>query len=151
MHYSDGIIPYKFDNNGVLKFFLGHPGGPSNSRKDCWMLLKGGRQGNETPLECAIREFQEESGTILDKEDIEKLWLVGTVSQRKDKKVTAYAFEVDDIDCTRCFSNLVDNEKFPEMDRYAWLTIDEVRKKTIRTNVWFYEEIIRKLGIVECE
>lgn len=147
MHHSAGIIPYKFDG-GEIKFFLGHPGGPMNKNKDYWALLKGTMENGEDVLETAIREFQEESGLRLDVERVkEHLWLVGTIKQRKDKIVTAYAMEVDDIDPKKCFSNMVEDEDYPEMDKYGWFTIDEVRDISLKSNVWFYEEILERLGI----
>ena len=147
MQHSAGIIPYKFED-GEIKFFLGHPGGPMNRNKDYWALLKGTMENGEDVLETAIREFQEESGLRLDTDKVkEHLWLVGTIKQRKDKIVTAYAMEVDDIDPKKCFSNMVPDEGFPEMDRYGWFTMDELRKVSLKSNIWFYEEILEKLGI----
>ena len=152
MHHSAGIIPYKFDKDGKIKFFLGHPGGPMNGNKNFWALLKGTIEKGEDELETAIREFQEESGLRLDADKAkEHLWLVGTVQQRKDKIVTAFAMEVDDIDTSKCFSNLVPETKIPEIDKYAWLTFDEVMKYTIKTNRWFYEQIMSRLGIDETD
>ncbi len=148
MHHSAGIIPYKFVDGEIL-FFLGHPGGPMNAKRNYWALLKGTMENGEDSLDTAIREFQEESGLKLDGSAKERLWLVGTVKQRSDKIVTAYAMEVDDIDCEKCHSNLVQGENFPEMDRYRWLTIEEVRGVVSKTNRWFYEEILSKLGIDE--
>lgn len=119
-----------------------------NRNKDYWALLKGTMENGEDVLETAIREFQEESGLRLDTDKVkEHLWLVGTIKQRKDKIVTAYAMEVDDIDPKKCFSNMVQDEGFPEMDRYGWFTMDELRKVSLKSNIWFYEEILEKLGI----
>lgn len=150
MAHSAGIIPYKFED-GEIKFFLGHPGGPANANRNFWALLKGGIENGEEPIDAAIREFQEESGIRLDENEVkERLFLVGTIKQREGKLVTAYAMEVDDIDTEKCFSNLVVGEDFPEMDRYAWMSLDEVMKVVSASNRWFYMEIMSKLGIDEC-
>ena len=147
--HSAGIIPYKFED-GEIKFFLGHPGGEVGTRKNYWALLKGTMEDGEDVMETALREFQEESGLRLDVEKAKQhLWLVGTINQRKDKIVTAFAMEVDDIDTSKCFSNMVTGENFPEVDRYAWFTIDEVRRLSLKSNIWFYEEIMERLGINE--
>lgn len=148
MQHSAGIIPYKFVNGEVM-FFLGHPGGPINAKRNYWALLKGTMENGENPLDTAIREFQEESGLELEDKTKENLWLVGTIKQRNDKIVTAYAVEVDYIDCDKCHSNLVKGENFPEMDRYRWFTMEQVRGVVSKTNLWFYEEILSKLGIDE--
>lgn len=151
MQHSAGIIPYKFED-GEVKFFLGHPGGPENRRKNYWALLKGTMEEGEDELETALREFQEESGLRLDVERAKKkLWLIGTIKQRKDKIVTAFALEVDDIDPSKCFSNLVPNENFPEMDKYEWFNLPQVREFSLKSNIWFYEEIMRRLGINETD
>ena len=121
-----------------------------NKNNDFWALLKGTMENGENPLDTAIREFQEESGITLNAEELkERLWLVGTIKQRKDKFVTAYAVEVNDIDPEKCHSNMVDGEDFPEVDNYAWMDVDLVRNCTLKSNLWFYEEILRKLGIDE--
>ena len=149
MQHSAGIIPYKFEDSEI-KFFLGHPGGPMNRNKDYWALLKGTMENGEDVLETAIREFQEESGLRLDTDRVkEHLWLVGTIKQRKDKIVTAYAMEVDDIDPDKCFSNMVPDEGFPEMDEYKWFTFDEIKEVVSKSNLWFYSEIIKRLEINE--
>lgn len=148
MHHSAGIIPYKFVE-GEIMFFLGHPGGPMNARKNYWALLKGTMENGEDSFDTAIREFQEESGLKLDGDACERMWLVGTIKQRNDKLVTAYALEVEDINEEECHSNLVDGESFPEMDRYRWFTMGEVRCVVSKTNLWFYEAILSKLGINE--
>ena len=148
MHHSAGIIPYKFVE-GEIMFFLGHPGGPMNARKNYWALLKGTMENGEDSFDTAIREFQEESGLKLDGDARERMWLVGTIKQRNDKLVTAYALEVEDINEEECHSNLVDGENFPEMDWYRWFTMREVRGVVSKTNLWFYEEILSKLGVDE--
>ena len=121
-----------------------------NRNKDYWALLKGTMENGEDVLETAIREFQEESGLRLDTDRVkEHLWLVGTIKQRKDKIVTAYAMEVDDIDPDKCFSNMVPDEGFPEMDEYKWFTFDEIKEVVSKSNLWFYSEIIKRLEINE--
>lgn len=148
MQYSAGIIPYKFVDGDVM-FFLGHPGGPMNAKRNYWALLKGSMENDENSLDTAIREFQEESGITLESGIKERLWLVGTIKQVNNKLVTAYAVEVEDIDCENCHSNLVQGENFPEMDKYRWFTIEQVRGVVSKTNLWLYEEILSKLGINE--
>lgn len=151
MTHSAGIIPYKFED-GKIRFFVGHPGGSNNRNKNYWALLKGTMENGEDTLDTALREFGEESGLKFDIDEWkERMWLVGTVKQRSDKIVTAYAIEVNDIDVTSCFSNLVYGETFPEIDKYAWLTIGDIRKCTSKSNVWFYEEIMANLGIDESD
>jgi predicted NUDIX family NTP pyrophosphohydrolase len=61
---SAGILLYR-TVHARLEFFLVHPGGPFWARKDegAWSIPKGLIAEGEAPLEAAIREFTEETGT----------------------------------------------------------------------------------------
>ena len=142
MKHSAGIIPFR-KRNGKYEFFVGHPGGPYWERKNYWALFKGGIQRNETEMEAAIREFREETGFPLPKETEEKLVKVMTVQQNPHKKVTAFAVEYGDINPEKCFSNMADGCVWPEIDRYEWKEYDELIKCTNRSNIPFYEEIVK--------
>lgn len=67
---SAGILMYreKKDKNGNIKYkyLIGHPGGPFFSKKDegYWSILKGIVEKNEKEVDCAIREFKEETGYL---------------------------------------------------------------------------------------
>ncbi len=60
---SAGILLYKFEN-GELKVFLVHPGGPFWAKKDAgaWSIPKGEFEDDEDKLLAAKREFFEETG-----------------------------------------------------------------------------------------
>ena len=141
MTYSAGIIPYRFNNNGDVEFFVGHPGGPFWHDKDYWALLKGRRNKDESAESCAIREFQEESGITLTDNEKSKIWYLGFVKQRKDKIVSAFALEKPDINPDVCYSNMADNCEWPEIDKYAWMELNEVVAKTHPTNIFFFQHI----------
>lgn len=139
MKKSAGIIPYKIDN-GEVKFFLGHPGGMN---RPYYALLKGEVQEGEPEIEAAIREFGEESGVDLSL-DMYRLEYLGEVQQNKNKRVAAYGVLVDDIDPTKCYSNLCEDGITPEIDKYAWLGYDEVMELSHRTHYEFYRKIMDK-------
>lgn len=63
MKKSAGILLYKYENEQLL-FFLVHPGGPYFKSKDAgwWTIPKGELMPGEAPLDCAVREFEEETG-----------------------------------------------------------------------------------------
>ena len=142
MVYSCGIIPFRRNNDGILEFFVGHPGGQSWEWKDYWAYLKGGVEGNETWQETSLREFKEESGLTLEDVKISDLIPLGTAQQNKKKIVVAFALYYPNIDIDKCFSNLVEDSNYPEIDRYAWMTFDELKEKTHPTHINFYEQII---------
>lgn len=141
MEYSAGIIPFRRNNNGDLEFFVGHPGGVGWQWKDYWAYLKGGVEGEETWEETAIREFKEESGLPLT--NIKKTDLVplGTARQNKRKIVIAFGLYYPNIEPNTCFSNMVDNGLNPEIDKYAWMTLEKLKKVTHPTHVHFYEQL----------
>lgn len=78
---------------GELYVLLVHPGGPYVARKDVghWSIPKGEPDNNETDLlECARREFSEETGHNVDAHNFISL---GSIRQKGGKVVHAWAFE----------------------------------------------------------
>ncbi len=131
---SAGILAYRIDKKG-LQFFLVHPGGPFFARKDAgaWTIPKGGANDSEDGLSTAIREFAEETGTLLSGDFIE----LGTVKQKAGKIVQAWAV-VADIDPDTIVSNYFEIEwppgsgkrkSYPEIDRAGWFYLEEARIK----------------------
>lgn len=142
MVYSAGIIPFRRNCNDEIEFFVGHPGGVGWQWKDYWAYLKGGVEGDETWEETALREFREESGLELNGITDRDLIPLGTSQQNKMKIVVAFALYYPDIDPDKCFSNMADNGLTPEIDRYAWMTLDELSEKTHPMHMNFYHQII---------
>lgn len=137
MAKSVGIIPYKVVD-GELLFFVGHPGG---CRNNYWALMKGGVENGEDDRETALREFKEESGVDLSnrKDELEYL---GQVRQNPKKCVGAFSLRVEDIDPSKCYSNLCPNGHTPEIDQYRWMAWDELKPVTHKTHIIFYEKIL---------
>lgn len=146
MEYSCGIIPFRRNSEGNIQFFVGHPGGFGWQWKDYWAFLKGGVEGDEDWGQTALREFREESGLKLEGIDKKDLIPLGTAKQNKHKIVVAYALYYPDIDIEQCFSNLADGENYPEIDKYAWLTFEELKERTHPTHINFYEQIIELIN-----
>ena len=57
--FNDHLLTYKRDIKDTIPF----PG--------CWDFAGGGREGDETPVECALRELEEEFALRLSPERIE--------------------------------------------------------------------------------
>ena len=74
-----------------LRFLIGHPGGPIFVNKDdgYWTIPKGQLDGDESALEAAKREFEEETGM---KPEAEEFIPLGSVTQKGGKIVHAWAF-----------------------------------------------------------
>lgn len=138
---SAGIMLYR-RSGGVLELLLVHPGGPFWARKDdgAWSIPKGEYEDADDPRAAALREFEEELGQPLPVPDHSALIELGTVRQPGGKTVTAWAAE-GDLDAGAIVSNTFELEwpprsgrlqQFPEVDRAAWLTVDEARVKILR-------------------
>lgn len=146
MSTSAGIIPYRVKDRHI-EFFVGHPGGPYWKNNPYYAFLKGGLEEGENSLQAAIREFEEESGISL---PIIPFISLGAVKQNSKKTVYAYGVEYD-IDPEKCFSNECEVEhpsnsgikiKIPEIDKYAWMTFEELKEITNKNHLHFYKEII---------
>jgi predicted NUDIX family NTP pyrophosphohydrolase len=131
---SAGILLYR-TNNHVLEVLLVHPGGPYFKNKDeaSWSIPKGEFLGDEESLTAAKREFEEETGKLIDGDFIE----LGSIKQKNGKVVYAWAVE-GDIDEKTIFSNTCEIEwppgsgkklTIPEIDRAAWFDPEIAKRK----------------------
>jgi predicted NUDIX family NTP pyrophosphohydrolase len=149
---SAGILLYRLAGQAP-EVLLVHPGGPFWARKDAgvWSIPKGEFDDPEDPLACALREFEEETGTALDPEEPVEL---GSIKQRSGKVVTAWAAE-GDLDADSIRSNTFTMEwpprsgstaEFPEVDRAGWFGLDEAREKLNPAQVEFVDRLEESLG-----
>jgi predicted NUDIX family NTP pyrophosphohydrolase len=149
---SAGILLYRL-RGGAPEVLLVHPGGPFWARKDdgAWSIPKGEYgDGDEDPRACALREFEEETGTALTSNDLIEL---GSVKQKGGKTVTAWAAE-GDLDADAIKSNTFTMEwpprsgrtaEFPEIDRAGWFDADTARTKLIAAQAELIERLLEKL------
>lgn len=159
MKISCGILPYRI-NNGQLEVFLVHPGGPFFAKKDIgfWGISKGQINTDEEPIDCAIREFKEETSMDLQLRK-SKLISIGEIVQENGKLVYAWAIEdgltniVDQngIADLRELSNKVQIKlKFktfeaPEIDTGRFFKIEEALVKMNESQKEFIKRIQAKL------
>jgi predicted NUDIX family NTP pyrophosphohydrolase len=131
---SAGLLLYRRGDRG-LEVLLVHPGGPFWRVKDlgAWSLAKGEIDPGEEPAACALREFEEETGTRLEGVPVP----LGEVRQAGGKTVIGFALEGDlDADAIRSITFELEwpprsgrRQSYPEVDRAAWFTLDEAREK----------------------
>lgn len=140
MIYSAGIIPFRINNDGVMEFFLGHSGCDT---KNYWAFLKGHVEEGEKWVETAVREFREESGICIDDNLIKSLIPLGSVLQNAQKTVIAYGLYYPNIDVNKCHSNLIKNSLNAEIDKYRWMTFDELKNITHETHIGFYTQLMK--------
>jgi predicted NUDIX family NTP pyrophosphohydrolase len=149
---SAGILLYRL-TDGAPEVLLVHPGGPYWARKDegAWSIPKGEYDDAEDAQACALREFEEETGTAPPREALTEL---GTVRQKSGKVVTAWAVE-GDLDADAIHSNTFEMEwpprsgrtsSFPEIDRAGWFEVDVARAKLNPAQAEFVERLLELLG-----
>jgi len=142
---SAGLLVYKVEE-GKVKIFLGHMGGPFFAKKDAaaWDIPKGEFEG-EDALGAAYREFQEETGRPAPSGEAFDL---GTM-KASGKIVMIWAIE-GDIDPNNIDSNTFEIEwppksgeiqKFLEIDKAGWFDLDKAEVKLVKSRVVFLERL----------
>jgi predicted NUDIX family NTP pyrophosphohydrolase len=133
--------------DGALEVFLTHPGGPFWTKKDdgSWSIPKGECEGHEDPLEAAKREFREETGLQITGD----FHALKPVRQSGGKIVYAWALQAD-VDAAAVRSNTFQMEwpprsgkikEFPEVDRAGWFQLDSARRKILKGQRSFLDEL----------
>jgi predicted NUDIX family NTP pyrophosphohydrolase len=134
MKKSAGLLMYRRAVDGAMEVLLAHPGGPFWRAKEAgaWTIPKGEYEETEEPLAAARREFAEETGFDANPPFIS----LGEITQKSGKRVMAWAF-AGDCDPSQLRSNSFEIEwppgsgswqRYPEIDRAAWLALDEARR-----------------------
>lgn len=133
---------------GVLDVFLVHPGGPFWARKDdgAWSIPKGQIDPGEDPLAAARRELLEETGLTVDGDYIG----LSPVKQKSGKIVHAWAVR-GDADPAQIRSNTFtyNGREYPEVDRAAWFSLAEARRKLLPAQVPLLDELDRRVSAGE--
>jgi predicted NUDIX family NTP pyrophosphohydrolase len=136
MRKSAGLLLYR-KVKGKFEVLLVHPGGPFWAKKELasWSIPKGEYDENESPLQAAQREFNEELGLV--PPDIE--WTKLNTVKYSGKEVSAWAGEAN-IDIGVIKSNSFELEwppksgkksQFPEVDKAGWFGFEEARAKIV--------------------
>ncbi len=152
---SAGILLYR-RRAGDLEVLLAHPGGPYFSRKGDghWTIPKGEAEGDEELVAVARREFEEETGSLVD-DPPESLIPLGDIVQKGGKLVVAWAIE-GDLDPATAHSNVFAMEwppgsgrfaDYPEIDQVAWMSPQEARLRIKPTQIPFIERLESALGL----
>ena len=147
---SAGILLFR-QRGEETEVLLIKPGGPFWRNKDAgaWMIPKGLVEHGETPVEAALREFEEETGTRLTTVPFP----LATVRQAGGKLVEAFALE-GDLDPAAIRSNEFELEwpprsgrlqPFPEVAEARWMTLDEARQLMLPSQLPLLDALAAKL------
>ncbi len=146
---SSGLLLFR-DATEVL---IGHMGGPfwANKEEHAWSIPKGLHDDDETSaLAVAEREFAEEMGSTAPPG--ESIDLGSTTSGRK--VITIFARR-GDFDAEAAVSNTFPLEwprgsgimiDVPEIDRAAWVKIDDARRLLVKSQAIFLDRLAQHLN-----
>jgi len=151
---SAGILLYRHGGAG-LEVLLVHPGGPFLAKKDdgAWSIPKGEYTPGEDPLSVAKREFEEETGASMDAVTRGDFLSLSPIKQAGGKIVSAWCV-AGDFDPARLRSNLFEMEwppksgkkkEFPEVDRAAWFSPEEARRKLLASQAPLLDEFVARV------
>lgn len=142
---SAGLLMFR--RRSELEVFLVHPGGPFYVNKDegHWSIPKGELNPQETPMDAALREFNEETGLTPHGEYIP----LGSTILNSGKTIHAWAFEGDwDGMLTKISTFTLEwppksgkIKHFPEVDKAGFFTISEAKKKIHPSQSVFLERL----------
>jgi predicted NUDIX family NTP pyrophosphohydrolase len=149
---SAGILLYRY-TDGVLEVLIGHMGGPFWARRDAgaWSIPKGESMPGEELVDVARREFAEEMGSPAPAGELLPL---GELRTSSSKLVTIWALE-GDLDAAATRSNTFSVEwpprsgrvqEYPEIDRSAWLTVEQAREKLVKGQAPFLDRLLAALA-----
>ncbi len=154
---SCGILLFRRSGTSI-EVLLGHPGGPYWKGQDygSWSVPKGVAEPDETLEAVAAREFAEETGFELSTvaRDPGALPLdLGEVMLKSGKVIRAWAVE-GDLDPAQSTSNEIEIEwpprtgrrlLIPEVDRVAWFTSADARRRAHPAQAAFMERLESRL------
>jgi predicted NUDIX family NTP pyrophosphohydrolase len=142
---SAGLLLFRETEAG-LEVLLVHPGGPVWAKKDdgSWSIPKG-EFTDEEPLAAAKREFEEEVGAVPAGDFIP----LEPLKQPSGKLVFAWALCAD-FDPSTLKSNMFSMvwpprsgkpQEFPEVDRASWFGLELARRKILKGQAAFIDQL----------
>jgi predicted NUDIX family NTP pyrophosphohydrolase len=148
---SAGILLFR-DREERTEVLLIKPGGPFWRNKDAgaWMIPKGAIEAGETPVEAAMREFEEEIGQPLKAVP----FALCSVRQAGGKLVEVFACE-GDVDAAKIASIKFEMEwppksgelqTFPEAEEGRWMPIVEARRLMLPSQLPILDALEAKLA-----
>jgi predicted NUDIX family NTP pyrophosphohydrolase len=147
---SAGVLLFR-ERDGEIEVLLIKPGGPfwRNKHAGAWMIPKGRVEAGEQPVEAALREFEEETGTRLSSVPFE----LAKVRQAGGKMVEAFAVE-GDLDAGAITSNEFElewpprsgrMERFPECEQARWMSLAQARDLMLPSQLPLLDALEAKL------
>lgn len=118
--------------NEFNEIFVGHSTG--NKFYD---IPKGGIDENESPINCAIRECQEETSLIFNSNELKDL---GEFAYNKEKKLHLFLtfknkndINLSALTCNSFFEHYTTKKLLPECDSFTWINFNEIEDKCAKS------------------
>jgi predicted NUDIX family NTP pyrophosphohydrolase len=135
---------YLFDKN-TDKVLICHA---TNASWTTWSIPKGLKDKKENAYAAAVRELEEETGIDLSHLHIISIATLEPVKYQKQNKVLESFLVVTDTSLRdhnfKCRSMI--NESMPEVDRWSWVTLDDMLLKVHETQRANYSQIRKLTG-----
>lgn len=152
-----GILSYTIVD-GQVEVFLIRPGGPLYAHKSegHWGIPKGEIDWNEDMLDCARREFQEETGMDISHVDSSEFYYLGSIKYKSGRTVNAWAYYDADKRMSFVESNLFEMEypkgsgkigMYPEICEGRYVTIRESKKLMKKEQQGLVENLLFKIDL----
>ena len=148
--HSAGVLLFR-ERDGAIEVLLIKPGGPfwRNKHAGAWMIPKGQVEPGETPLQAALREFEEETGARLEQEPV----ALATIRQSGGKWVEAFALQGEfDAAGIRSLEFEIEwpprsgrRERFPEAVEARWMPLAQARELMLPSQLPLLDALEQKL------
>jgi predicted NUDIX family NTP pyrophosphohydrolase len=143
MKRGSGLLLVRRDETKI-EVLLGRMGGPLWADKAVsWSIPKGDIEPGETPVEAALREFQEEVGI---RPPLGPYISLGTQPNLSGEKIVEIFAAAGDVDLRDFRSNMFSMEwpagsgfleNFPEMCAVSYFTVEQARAVTVPSQTTF--------------